>query len=180
MAECYVLTLQNCIANFQDELSFEEGVVLKIVQKRNDGWWLAVDEKRSMQGLILMSYVREIQNVDTKVKVAEKNTDTYTHPDIVLLHKATNEDRYGNPDEVLMFESKQGTENSNNLGENVSNPDEIDPEYAYPAFPDEAFLKEVKNRNENSFVYGAGKTNNKKHQDFKGTYSFDEEKSMSL
>lgn len=172
MAECYVRTLYTYTANLQDELSFDKGVVLKILQKGNNGWWLALDEKRSKQGIIPVIYVKEIQDVEIRAK----DTDLYADPDTVLLDKATGGSHYGNPDEVLMSKCKQDTDTYKNpdevLSYGLNEPEKTisDPQYAYP---DQVVLRSDLNRIRNSFVADT----DKKNDYFKGTYSYDDNKS---
>ena len=68
------------------------GSILKILRKQDDGWWFAVNEISSKQGLIPSNYVEEIQNgeanneSDTASSSEEEYyeyPDAYKHPDIV-------------------------------------------------------------------------------------------------
>uniref|UniRef100_A0A7M6DRR1 SH3 domain-containing protein n=1 Tax=Clytia hemisphaerica TaxID=252671 RepID=A0A7M6DRR1_9CNID len=141
---CYARTLYSYSNEKPNELSFDRGDVLKIIDKPVSdsihGWWLAVDES-GREGFVSNTFVRELDSVETKAievcfncknnlkspsKVnTAKSTHSYTNPDLVLLDKAT----------------------------------ELDENYQYPSCPDDVFLDEVKNRNRKSLTYAAAAKN---------------------
>ena len=55
-------TIYSYFGEKDGELSFETGVVLKILEKLNNDWWIAYDESRRIKGLVPREHLKEIQN----------------------------------------------------------------------------------------------------------------------
>ena len=63
----------------EDEISFPEGAVIDVMQKRLDGWWLVRYEGQT--GLVPATFLKKAQNDMVNLQIAKP---IFTH-DIVLV-----------------------------------------------------------------------------------------------
>ena len=81
MEPSYVRTQYKYDARNKDELSFEKGVVLRILNKgaQNDWWWLALNESNSQKGLVPKNHLQEInlpENSNSQVRSKQDEVKT--------------------------------------------------------------------------------------------------------
>ena len=77
-----VRTLYSYTAHNNEELSFESGMVLKILKKEDDNWWLAQHSAKT--GLVPSNYVEEVIVVDGE---EEDDSSPYADPVELLTSK---------------------------------------------------------------------------------------------